>query len=69
VAKRFGSAVKHLRLKKGMTQQKLADDCGLDIGYIGGIERGQRNPSLEVIISVAEVLEVTVSQLAKHARI
>ena len=46
VARQFGKAVKDLRLKKGRTQQVLADACGLDISYVGQIERGQRSPTL-----------------------
>jgi len=67
VARGFGRAVKELRLKKGMTQQELADTCGLDISYIGGIERGQRNPTLGVMHGVASVLKVELSDLLKRA--
>ena len=41
----LGQAVKRLRLQRKMTQQELADASGLDIRYIGSIERGQRNPT------------------------
>jgi transcriptional regulator with XRE-family HTH domain len=56
-------------MKKGLTQQQLADACGLDISYIGGIERGQRNPTLGVIHSIAEVLGTKVAELTKRARV
>jgi transcriptional regulator with XRE-family HTH domain len=69
VARALGRSVKECRLKIGMTQQQLADACGLDIGYIGGIERGQRNPTLGVMQSIASVLEVRVSHLLKKANL
>ncbi len=69
VARGFGRAVRELRLKRGMTQQELADTCGLDISYIGGIERGQRNPTLGVMHGVASVLKVELSDLLKKARL
>jgi len=69
VARGFGRAVRALRLKRGMTQQELADTCGLDISYIGGIERGQRNPTLGVMHGVASVLKVELSDLLKKARL
>ncbi len=69
VARGFGRAVKELRLKKGMTQQELADTCGLDISYIGGIERGQRNQTLGVMHGVASVLKVELSDLLKKAKL
>ena len=53
-SREFGKAVRALRLKKGLTQQTLADACGLDIGYVGGIERGQRNPTLGVMHGIAQ---------------
>ena len=65
VAKSFGKSVRAFRLNKGMTQQDLADKCGLDISYIGQIERGQRNPTLGVIHGLASVLGVKVSDLMK----
>ena len=52
-----------------MTQQELADTCGLDISYIGGIERGQRNPTLGVMHGVASVLKVELSDLLKNAKL
>ena len=69
VGKQFGRAVRKLRLERGLTQQQLADACGLDIGYIGGIERGQRNPTLGVIHGIAAVLGTRASDLMKIARI
>ena len=69
VARGFGRAVRELRLKRDMTQQELADTCGLDISYIGGIERGQRNPTLGVMHGVASVLKVELSDLLKKAKL
>jgi transcriptional regulator with XRE-family HTH domain len=69
VAQRFGRAVRDLRQERKMTQQELADACGLDIGYIGQIERGQRNPTLGVMHSVAAVLRVKISDLLKSAKL
>lgn len=52
----FGQRVKKLRLEAGMSQEAFADRCGLDRTYISGIERGVRNPTLEVIGRIAEGL-------------
>jgi transcriptional regulator with XRE-family HTH domain len=69
VARQFGKAVKELRLKKGLTQHQLADACGLDISYVGQIERGQRNPTLGVMQGLASVLGVKISELLKKAKL
>ncbi|MBA0165146.1 helix-turn-helix domain-containing protein [Pectobacterium versatile] len=55
---RFGQRVKTLRLQAGLSQEAFADKCGLDRTYISGIERGVRNPTLEVIGVIADGLGV-----------
>ena len=60
---KFGARIRHLRLKLGLSQEELAGLCELDRTYIGGIERGERNPSLKNICIVASALGVHVSDL------
>ncbi len=55
---RFGQRVKTLRLQSGLSQEAFADKCGLDRTYISGIERGVRNPTLEVIAVIASGLDI-----------
>jgi transcriptional regulator with XRE-family HTH domain len=69
VARQFGKAIRELRLEKGLTQQQLADACGLDISYVGQIERGQRNPTLGVMQGLASVLRVRMSDLLRAAKL
>ncbi len=69
LARALGKALREYRLKKGLTQQELADKCGLDISYVGGIERGQRNPTLGVIHGLASVLGVKVSDLLRKGKL
>jgi transcriptional regulator with XRE-family HTH domain len=56
---KFGSRLKYLRLAAGMSQEELAHKAELDRTYIGGIERGERNPSLKNIIRLADALKTT----------
>lgn len=60
---RFGDSVRRARLAAGMTQEDLADRSGLDRSYIGGVERGERNPTLTVIEKIAAGLGLPVSHL------
>ncbi|MGD1105204.1 MAG: helix-turn-helix transcriptional regulator [Terriglobia bacterium] len=61
--KKFGARVRYLRLKLGLSQEELAGACGLDRTYVGGIERGERNPSLKNIYRIAYALRVPASAL------
>ena len=51
-----GTNVKRLRQAKGLTQEQLAFEAKIDLTYVGGIERGRRNPSLLVIARIALAL-------------
>jgi transcriptional regulator with XRE-family HTH domain len=53
-----GKNIRRLRLQKGMTQEQLAFETEIDLTYVGGIERGRRNPSLMVLVRIAKSLVV-----------
>lgn len=59
----FGTRVRFARLGLGLSQEKLALDCGLDRTYISGIERGKRNVSLINIHKLASALDVSAADL------
>lgn len=59
----FGRNVRRHRNKKCLTQEELADLCGLDRTYIGSIERGERNVSLINIHKISVALEVNIEDL------
>lgn len=56
--------IKKYRLAKNLTQEKLAELCGISHDYISEIERGKKTPSLKRLILIAENLNVTLGQLA-----
>ena len=58
-----GGNVRRLRTARGLTQEQLAFEAGLDLTYVGGIERGRRNPSVLVLVRLAEALHATPAQL------
>jgi transcriptional regulator with XRE-family HTH domain len=59
----FGAAVRRIRLKKAISQERLAEVADLDRSYVGAVERGERNPSLIVIKKIAVALGVKLSTL------
>jgi transcriptional regulator with XRE-family HTH domain len=58
-----GKNVRRIRQQRRMTQEKLAFEADLDLTYIGGIERGRRNPSLLAMARIAEALSVSLVKL------
>lgn len=59
----FGQQVRSLRLQAGLSQENFAERCGLDRTYISGIERGTRNPTLEVLYILATALHIDLASL------
>jgi transcriptional regulator with XRE-family HTH domain len=62
---RFGRRVRELRKKKGLSQEALALEAGLDRSYIGGVERGERNIALVNIEKLARALGEREAELLK----
>lgn len=61
-----GRNVRRLRTTTGMTQEQLALEAKLDLTYVGGIERGVRNPSVVVLAKLAAVLGVEPADLIRR---
>lgn len=62
---KFGKKAKEIRLKKHLSQGKLAKILGVHPTYISGIERGLRNMNLKNIERLAKALSVSVQDLLK----
>ncbi|WP_054590643.1 helix-turn-helix domain-containing protein [Sphingopyxis macrogoltabida] len=60
---RIGWNLKRLRKEREISQEDFATDSGFDRGYISGVERGVRNPSILVLERIATALEVDVAEL------
>lgn len=65
IEKRFGDRVRELRKSQQISQEELAYKAGVHRTYLGGIERGERNPSLRNISAIAGALNVTLAELFK----
>jgi len=60
---KLGRRIRSFRQSKGWSQEKLAEKAGLHRTYIGSIERGEVNVSLNNIVLVASALEVKIVEL------
>ena len=63
----FAEVVREQRAKLGVSQEDLAHDAGLHRTYVGLIERGLRNPTIEVGHALALALGTTLSDLIRRA--
>lgn len=67
VSEAFGMALRERRRALDLSQEALASRAGLDRTYIGGLERGERNPTLRVVWLLADSLGVVPSELLADA--
>jgi transcriptional regulator with XRE-family HTH domain len=67
--RRFGEKLRTLRMQRGMTQRDLARALGyVTSGYISEVETDKKKPSLELVLKVAQLFEVTTDQLTRDDR-
>lgn len=60
---RLGKRIKQLRVMRDMTQEQLAEASNVSISFLGNVERGSKNPTVETIYKIANALDVTMSEL------
>ncbi len=64
----FGEHVRKARHKLDLSQEELAEECGLHRTYVGSVERGERNVSLLKIVAIAKALRTTASSLLRDVK-
>lgn len=65
LSRAFGKVIAELRTKRGMSQEQLAEAIDSTNVYISLLENGQRKPSLNAVILIAQSLEVQPDKLVK----
>lgn len=60
---RMGRIIKSIRKSKGLSQAELAESADLSVPYISHIETGRSKASLETVVNIANILNVTVDRL------
>ncbi len=63
VRKKFGEHVRALRKEHGYSQEDFAHECGIHRTYMGDVERGERNISIDNIARIAKALGVKIHEL------
>lgn len=63
----LGRAIRRARLRLRISQEELGFRAGLHRTYVGGIERGEKNPSYDNVLKLAGALDVRASELLREA--
>lgn len=63
---KFGLVVRNFREEKELSQEKFALIADLHRTYYGGIERGERNPTLTSIVRIADALGVSLEEIFRE---
>ena len=61
--KKFGQRIQELRKERGMTQEDLAGEVGVDRSYMGFLERGEKNATLDKIGKIAKAFRIRLKEL------
>jgi transcriptional regulator with XRE-family HTH domain len=62
----LGERIRQARKAKGISQETLALESGTDRSYIGGVERGERNPSFKKLCLIAKTVGLDAGTICKN---
>ena len=66
VCREIGDVLRELRLQKRHTLRQVAGRASVALGYLSEIERGQKEASSEILLAIAEALDVPISQIMRE---
>lgn len=67
VFKPLGATLAEIRRDRGLTQEALSHATGVHRNYVGGIERGERSPTVATIAVLADALGISLGELFTRA--
>ena len=67
--KRLGQAIRARRMEKGLSQEKLAQMVECHRNYVGMVERGEQNLTIDMLMRFARALKMSVTEFAKQSRL
>ena len=65
----LGEAIRHIRLSKDISQEKLALLAEVDRSYVGRVERGDNNVAVLTLARLAGALDISISELMQEANL
>jgi transcriptional regulator with XRE-family HTH domain len=67
--RRFGESLRAARKEHGLSQEKVALEAEISLTYFGEVERGEKMPSLDVVLRLAKALGLTGQELLGRAKL
>lgn len=65
IYEQIGRRIVEGRKAKGMSQEQLAQESGIDRSHMGFIEQGRRKPTVSTLFKISQSLKITLEQLFK----
>jgi transcriptional regulator with XRE-family HTH domain len=65
----LGEAIRHVRKKQGVSQERLALMAEIDRSYVGRVERGDNNVAILTLLKVSQALDISLAELLKKANL
>jgi len=65
VQKKLGKRIAELRRKRGFSQEGFAHECGFHRSYMGAVERGEKNITIQQLTKIVKRLKISFSELFK----
>lgn len=62
----LANRIRAFRKLKGLTQQELAARTGISLAVLGAIERGNRRTEEQILVKIAEALDITIQELKER---
>ena len=63
IQKKFGAKLAYVRKSRKLSQMKLAEIVDMNFNYIGQIERGEANVTIQTIVNLANALDIEITEL------
>jgi len=65
VQRKLGKKIAELRRKRGFSQEGFAHECRFHRSYMGAVERGEKNITIQMLERVAKALKISLAELFK----
>ena len=63
VQKKLGKKIVELRRKRGFSQEDFAHECQFHRSYMGALERGEKNVTIQVLVRLTKALKISLAEL------